>query len=89
MLTSRCLESLSMPSSRRSPSFSAPQRRPAGPRCHGGVSSLLRLGFGALPQRAAAARASGWCEPDDSAGASIEHVIGMPLRAQSRAASSS
>lgn len=78
-----------MPSSRRSPLSSAPLRRPVGPRCHGGASSLLRLGFGALPQRVAAARAGGWCETDDSAGASIEHVIGLPLRAQRPAALSS
>ena len=44
-----------MSSSRRS-FRSAPPRRPAGPRCHGGASSLLRLGFGATPQRVAAAR---------------------------------
>ena len=24
--------------------------RPTGPRCHGGASSLLRMGLGALPQ---------------------------------------
>ena len=24
--------------------------RPSGPRCHGGASSLLRMGLGALPQ---------------------------------------
>jgi hypothetical protein len=25
-------------------------QRPSGPRCHGGASSLLRMGLGALPQ---------------------------------------
>ena len=30
-------------------STTAPQR-PSGPRCHGGASSLLRMGLGALPQ---------------------------------------
>ena len=25
-------------------------QRPTGPRCHGGASSLLRMGLGALPQ---------------------------------------
>jgi hypothetical protein len=68
-----------MSSSRRS-FLSAPPRRPAGPRCHGGASSLLRLGFGAVPQRVAAARASGWCELADSAGADVEHVVGLPVR---------
>ncbi len=29
-------------------SITAP--RPSGPRCHGGASSLLRMGLGALPQ---------------------------------------
>jgi hypothetical protein len=65
-----------MTSSRR-PFRSAPLRRPAGPRCHGGASSLLRLGFGALPQRAAATRASGWSEVDSDA---VEHVVGLPVR---------
>ena len=69
-----------MTSSRRSPAFSAPLRRPAGPRCHGGASSLLRLGFGATPQRVAATRTSGWCEPADAAGAEVEHVVGLPVR---------
>ena len=59
---------------------SAPPRRPAGPRCHGGASSLLRLGFGAVPQRVATARASGWCELADSTGADVEHVVGLPVR---------
>ncbi|MEO5845663.1 MAG: hypothetical protein ABIQ33_12570 [Caldimonas sp.] len=67
-----------MTSSRRSPLHSTPLRRPAGPRCLGGASSLLRLGFGAVPPRVAAARASGWCEPNDSRGAGVEHIIGMP-----------
>jgi hypothetical protein len=78
-----------MSSSRRSSPLCAPSRRPSGPRCHGGASSLLRLGFGALPQRVAAARASGWCELGDSAGDHIEHVIGLPLRAQHPAVLSS
>ena len=59
---------------------SAPLRRPAGPRCHGGASSLLRLGFGAVPQRVAAARASGWCELASSTSASVEHVVSLPVR---------
>lgn len=68
-----------MSSSRRS-FRSAPPRRPAGPRCHGGASSLLRLGLASLPQRVDAARASGWCEAADSAGTSVEHVVGLPMR---------
>ena len=68
-----------MSSSRRS-FRSAPPRRPAGPRCHGGASSLLRLGFGALPQRVAAARPSGWSERADSVDDVVEHVVGLPVR---------
>ena len=68
-----------MSSTRRS-FRSVPSRRPAGPSCHGGASSLLRLGFGAVPQRVAAARASGWCDLADPVGADIEHVVGLPVR---------
>jgi hypothetical protein len=68
-----------MTSSRRS-FRSAPMRRPVGPSCHGGASSLLRLGFGALPQRVAAARANGRSELGDPAGAQVEHVVGLPVR---------
>jgi hypothetical protein len=71
-----------MSSSRRSSPLSAPLRRPAGPRCHGGASSLLRLGFGAVPQRIATARASGWCETSHSGSAGIEHIVGMPRCAE-------
>ena len=69
------IESLPM-SSRRSVSTLS-TRRPAGPRCHGGASSLLRLGAataGRVP-----ALASGWRELDDDAGASVEHVVRRPL----------
>jgi hypothetical protein len=52
-------------------------RRPAGPRCHGGASSLLRLASATLPQRAVAARTSAWRELDDDAG--VEHVVRRPL----------
>jgi hypothetical protein len=65
-----------MSSSRRS-FRSAPLRRPAGPRCHGGASSLLRLAAAALPRHAVAARASGWRELDDAA--AVEHVVRRPL----------
>ena len=66
-------------SPRRSLVSTAFPRRPAGPRCHGGASSLLRLGVAAVPQRAVAARASGWRELDDDAAASVEHVVRRPL----------
>jgi len=75
-----------MSSSRRSPLLSAPLRRPAGPRCHGGASSLLRLGFGAAASRVATPRAGAWCELADPSGASVEHVVGMPSRAPRPAA---
>ena len=68
-----------MTSSRRS-FRSAPPRRPAGPAFHCGASSLLRLGFGAVPQRVAAARTSSWGELANSAGADVEHVVGLPVR---------
>jgi hypothetical protein len=63
---------------RRSFVSTATGRRPAGPRCHGGASSLLRLACAALPQRAVEARAIGWRELDD-AGAGVEHVVRRPL----------
>ena len=65
-----------MPTHRRFTASLASQR-PRGPRCHGGASSLLRLGPGALPQRAEADRLSGWLgRPAASNG--IEHVLGLP-----------
>jgi len=75
-----------MPSSRRSPYALSHLRRPAGPRCHGGASSLLRLGYGTQPQRVAAARASGWSELGDAAAGTVEHVVGWPLRSAHAAA---
>ena len=66
-----------MTSSRRS-FRPVPLRRPAGPRCHGGASSLLRLGFAALPQSVATARANGWSETTDRD--DVEHVVGLPVR---------
>jgi hypothetical protein len=56
---------------------SAAHRRTAGPRCHGGASSLLRLSAAALPRHAVAARTNGWRELDDEA--SVEHVVRRPL----------
>jgi len=64
--------------SRRRFASAVSPRRPAGPRCHGGASSLLRLGIAAVPQRAVEARASGWRELDGT-GASVEHVVRRPL----------
>ena len=69
-----------MSSFRRSATAAAPLRRPAGPRCHGGVSSLLRLGFGTVPQRAMA-RSSGWLELQESDGTAVEHIVGWQGRA--------
>ncbi|MEP7139744.1 MAG: hypothetical protein ABI745_08970 [Caldimonas sp.] len=70
-----------MPASRR-PFPPAPSpRRPLGPRCHGGASSLLRLGFGAVPQRAASTRVSSWMEISESFDAAqVEHVVGWSGR---------
>ena len=74
-------ESRLMSASRRSLSPVSSPRRPLGPRCHGGASSLLRLGFGAAPQRAASSRVSGWMEISESFDAAeIEHVVGWPRR---------
>ena len=70
-----------MSSSRRSPLLATSWRRPAGPRCHGGASSLLRLGSSAVPQRVATARASGWSELADADAVAIEHIVGLPVRA--------
>jgi hypothetical protein len=56
---------------------SATFRRAAGPRCHGGASSLLRLSAAALPRHAEAARASGWRALDDAT--AVEHVVRRPL----------
>lgn len=60
----------------------APLRR-LGPRCHGGASSMLRLGLGAAPQRAAPARIAGWLgRPAGGAdGMPIEHVLGRATAA--------
>ena len=75
-----------MPSSRRPSHTRSHLRRPTGPRCHGGASSLLRLGYGTQPQRVAQARASGWSELGDAAEGAVEHVIGWPLRSAHAAA---
>src|SRR5207253_7401461 len=64
---------------RRPPVPAALIHRPVGPRCHGGASSLLRLASAVLPQRAVAARASGWRELVDDGAASVEHIVRRPL----------
>ncbi len=74
-------ESPPMSASRRLFSPASPSRRPLGPRCHGGASSLLRLGFGAAPQRALSPRVSGWMEIGDSFDDTpVEHVVGWAGR---------
>ena len=76
-----------MTATRRSFSFASSPRRPVGPRCHGGASSLLRLSLGAAPQRAASSRVSGWVEISDSYdSAQVEHVVGWPRRDEHTAA---
>jgi len=75
-----------MPSSRRPSYTRSPLRRPTGPRCHGGASSLLRLGYGTQPQRVASPRASGWSELGDAVEDTVEHVVGWPLRGAHAAA---
>jgi|GEM_PF-2669396 len=75
-----------MSAARRPYPFASSSRRPLGPRCHGGASSLLRLG-GATPQRAPSSRTSGWMEISDSFDASlVEHVVGWPGRDERPAA---
>jgi hypothetical protein len=70
-----------MSASRRPFPSASSSRRPLGPRCHGGASSLLRLGFGTAPPRAASARVSGSMEISESFDAeSVEHVVGWPRR---------
>jgi hypothetical protein len=55
-------------------------RRPCGPRCRGGASSLLRPSFGIATQRAASA-APGRRERLERGDAEIvEHIIGWPAR---------
>jgi len=65
------------PMSPRPVLVSAPSRRIAAPRCHGGASSLLRLSAAAMPRHAVAARAKGWRELDDAA--AVAHVVRRPL----------
>jgi hypothetical protein len=70
-----------MPSSRRSFVSAAPLRRPAGPRCRGGGSSLFRPRFGVAAPRAATCP-SGWRDrAEASDAAAVEHVVGWPGRA--------
>jgi len=79
-------ESCPMSAARRPYPFASSSRRPLGPRCHGGASSLLRLG-GATPQRVPSPRTSGWMEISDSFDASlVEHVVGWPGRDERPAA---
>ena len=64
----------------RPPASAISSRRPSGPRCHGGASSLLRVGLAApAPRGATPARPTVWRELDDGAEASVEHVVRRPL----------
>ncbi len=75
-----------MSAARRQYPLASSLRRPLGPRCHGGASSLLRLG-GATPQRLPSSRTSGWMEISDSFDAAlVEHVVGWPGRDERPAA---
>jgi hypothetical protein len=75
-----------MTSTRQSFARATTLRRPCGPRCHGGASSLLRPGFGVTAPRAASAP-NGWRERADAGDAEVvEHVVGWPARAERSAA---
>jgi len=61
------------------PHASGPFRRPSGPSCRGGASSLLRQGQGAALHRPAPARMAGWRTSAAAlAGAAVEHVLSLP-----------
>jgi hypothetical protein len=66
-------------SSRRPSASAASPSRPIGPRCHGGASSLLRLGPVAVPKRPAGVRATATWREVDVPAASVEHVVRRPL----------
>jgi hypothetical protein len=57
-------------------------RRPSGPRCHGGASSLLRPGFSATAPRAASAPGQRRERAESDANAIVEHVVGWPARSE-------
>jgi len=75
-----------MPASRRLPLLSPTPRRPLGPRCHGGASSLLRLGFGVAAQRSSSSRPAWRDVSSDADETAIEHVVGWPVRTERAAA---
>jgi len=60
------------------PFASGSSRRPAGPSCRGGASSLLRQGQGAALHRPAPARMAGWRANVALAGGAVEHVLSLP-----------
>ena len=67
-------------STSRLPASALSPRRPSGPRCHGGASSLLRVGLVAPAQRGGTpSRPTVWRELDEGAAASVEHVVRRPL----------
>jgi hypothetical protein len=74
-----------MPSIRRPPARAATLRRPSGPRCHGGASSLLRPGFGATAQRVASTPAQRRERAESDADALVAHVVGWPARSERNA----
>ena len=65
---------------RSAPFASGPFRRPAGPSCRGGASSVLRQGQGAALHRPAPARMAGWRAGAAAlAGGAVEHVLTLPV----------
>jgi hypothetical protein len=71
-----------MTSTRRSLARANTLRRPCGPRCHGGASSLLRPGFGIAAQRAASAPGGRRERADHDDVAVVEHIVGWPARSE-------
>jgi len=71
-----------MTSTRRSFARAHPQRRPCGPRCHGGASSLLRPGSGMAAQRATSAPGGRRERLESDDVAVVEHIVGWPARSE-------
>jgi hypothetical protein len=55
-------------------------RRPCGPRCRGGASSLLRPGVSVAAQRVASAAGGRRERGDEADDAIVEHIVGWPAR---------
>ena len=60
------------------PFASGSSRRPTGPSCRGGASSLLRQGQGAALHRPVPARMAGWRASAASRAGAVEHVLTLP-----------